>query len=167
MIIRFVPDSPRWHADRGHVHRAMKVINKYLDVDKKQNDEEFQRELRDKLIDHATKMEKKDPPQSFCKQIYNLWSGPWIEKRNLICVHLTFSLSIVCFFGMLLNAKSFGRDRLQINTMLMGIGEICGNFIGTYLIMTKGRLKWRYTGVFNIIAAIISFCAWLVPPASE
>ncbi len=112
-------------------------------------------------------MEKKDPGPSICVQFRNLWKGTYIWKRNLACVHFAISCYIVCYFGMLLNAKSFGRDRLQINTMLMGVAEICGIFIGTYFIMNKGRCKWRYTAVFNLVAVVISMCAWLVPPTSK
>jgi len=163
LLYRFVPDSPRWHADRGHINRALKILNRFIDVDQKHNDPKIPDDLYGRLQDHANKMEKKDKGPSIWAQFRELWKGTYIWKRNLACVHFAISCYIVCYFGMLLNAKSFGRDRLQINTMMMGVAEICGIFIGTYFIMNKGRYKWRYTAIFNLVAAVISICAWLVP----
>ncbi|XP_037046232.1 solute carrier family 22 member 7-like [Bradysia coprophila] len=163
LLYRYVPDSPRWHADRGHVNRAMKIIQRFIDVDQKHNDPRIPDDLYGRLQDHANKMEKKDPGPSLCVQFRELWKGTYIWKRNLACVHFAIACYIVSYFGMLLNAKSFGRERLQINTMLMGVAEICGVFIGTYLILNKGRYKWRYVAMFNLVTVVISMCAWLVP----
>lgn len=141
----------------------MKIIQRFIDVDQRQNDPRIPDDLYGRLQDHANKMEKKDPGPSLCVQFCELWKGTYIWKRNLACVHLAIACYIVSYFGMLLNAKSFGRDRLQINTMLMGVAEICGVLIGTYLIMNKGRYKWRYVAMFNLVTIAISMCAWLVP----
>lgn len=112
-------------------------------------------------------MEKRDPGPSICVQFRDLWKGDFIWKRNLVCAHLAIACFIVSYFGMLLNAKSFGRDRLQINTMLMGMAEISGVFIGAYFIMNKGKYKFRYVAIFNLIGAAISMSAWLVPTTSK
>lgn len=161
------PKFSIFFADRGHINRAFKIINRFIDVDQKHGDPKIPDDIYGRLQDHANKMEKKDPGPSICVQFRNLWKGTFIWKRNLACVHFAISCYIVCYFGMLLNAKAFGRDRLQINTMLMGVAEICGIFIGTYFIMNKGRYKWRYTAIFNLVAAVISVCAWLVPTTSK
>lgn len=92
---------------------------------------------------------------------WSLWKG---ERaiRHMICVHLCWSIYIVVYYGMLLNIRSFSREHLEVNTVIAGICEIIGTFIGLALILATTR-KWLWTGLFNIIAGLIAYMCWLVP----
>lgn len=49
---------------------------------------------------------------------------------------------------------------------ISGACEIIGVFCGLLLILFTKR-KWMWTGLFNILAASIGYCAWLIPDDSE
>lgn len=67
---------------------------------------------------------------------------------------------------MLLNIRSFSRDHLEVNTVVAGVCEIVGTFIGLALILTTTR-KWLWTGIFNILAGCLAYTGWLVPGDSK
>lgn len=92
---------------------------------------------------------------------WSIWQGPH-AKTNMTCVHLAWSIYIVVYYGMLLNIRAFSRDHLEINTVIAGLSEITGVFIGLFLILKTTR-KWMWTGIFNILAGFVALTVWLVP----
>jgi hypothetical protein len=94
----------------------------------------------------------------------DIWEGPKV-KLHLIACHLAWSIYIVTYYGMLLNIKNFGREYRFVNTVIAGLCEILGTFIGLFLIMTSAN-KWQWTSLFNIIGGFIAFTVWLVPDSS-
>lgn len=156
ILHRWIPDSPRWLLKRGRIREA----KMYLMESARCNDttaripSDFDQQL--KSFSEAA-VEQPDPEP---------WWAIWKEKastKNLICVHLAWSIFIVVYYGMLLNIRAFGRENLQINTAIAGVSEMIGTFIGFYLIMCT-RDKWFWTGLFNITGGLIAYVAWLIPP---
>lgn len=107
----------------------------------------------------ATVMNEPKEPSYFA-----IWQGP--VKKDLICCHLCWSIYIIIYYGFLLNIRPFGREYLELNTVIAGVCEIVGTFIGWYLIMYSTH-KWFWSGVFNIITSFIALSALLIPSSGE
>ncbi|XP_055923804.1 organic cation transporter-like protein isoform X2 [Eupeodes corollae] len=152
---RWIPDSPRWMIQRGRVLEAKTILQDCIEMNGTRYclPHDIDQQLQLQAI---TSMEQ-DPPSGW----WSLWKGPH-AIRHMICVHLCWSLYIVVYYGMLLNIRSFSREHLEINTIIAGCAEICGTFIGLFLILTTSK-KWQCTGAFNIIAGMIALSAWLIP----
>lgn len=116
----------------------------------------------DKLLEVQSNQLKNEPKEP---SYWSVWKGPNV-KKNLICCHLCWSIYIIIYYGFLLNIRPFGREYLEINTVIAGICEIIGTFIGWYLIMNSSH-KWFWSGVFNIITSFISLSALLIPKSGE
>ncbi|KAI9579238.1 hypothetical protein GQX74_004710 [Glossina fuscipes] len=151
----WIPDSPRWMVSRGRVLEAKKILIECADVNGTRlslpYDIDQQLQLQSQTALDAP------PPANW----WSLWKG---ERaiRHMICVHLCWSIYIVVYYGMLLNIRSFSREHLEVNTVIAGICEIIGTFIGLALILATTR-KWLWTGLFNIIAGLIAYTCWLMP----
>ncbi|XP_001663173.2 solute carrier family 22 member 8 [Aedes aegypti] len=156
ILHRWIPDSPRWLLKRGRVREANTYLMEAARCNGTENriPSDFEHQLKT-FSDAAVVQADPDP-----------WWKIWEEKaskKDLICVHLAWSIFIVVYYGMLLNIRAFGREHLQINTVIAGLSEIIGTFIGFYLIMfTKN--KWFWAGLFNIIGGLVAYVAWLIPP---
>ncbi|KAL9896733.1 organic cation transporter protein isoform 1-T1 [Glossina fuscipes fuscipes] len=152
---QWIPDSPRWMVSRGRVLEAKKILIECADVNGTRlslpYDIDQQLQLQSQTALDAP------PPANW----WSLWKG---ERaiRHMICVHLCWSIYIVVYYGMLLNIRSFSREHLEVNTVIAGICEIIGTFIGLALILATTR-KWLWTGLFNIIAGLIAYTCWLMP----
>ncbi|XP_062555790.1 organic cation transporter protein-like [Armigeres subalbatus] len=156
ILHRWIPDSPRWLVKHGRVREAQWYL---LECAKFNNNEvSIPTDFDHQLKSYSEAAIEQPEPDS--------WWKIWEEKastKNLICVHLAWSLFIVVYYGMLLNIRAFGRDHLRINTLIAGLSEFIGTSIGFALIMfTKN--KWFWTGLFNIVAGLIAYCGWLIPP---
>ncbi|XP_037817537.1 organic cation transporter-like protein isoform X2 [Lucilia sericata] len=152
---QWIPDSPRWMVARGRVLEAKRILIKCAEMNGTRYS--LPHDIDQQLQLQAQTAMDAPPPASW----WTIWKG---EKavRHMICVHLCWSIYIVVYYGMLLNIRSFSRDHLQINTVIAGISEIIGTFIGLFLILKTTR-KWVWTGLFNIVAGCIAYMGWLVP----
>ncbi|CAD6991768.1 unnamed protein product [Ceratitis capitata] len=152
---RWIPDSPRWMIQRGRVLDAKNILLQCVDVNGTQyglpHDIDQQLQLQ-----AQTAMDAPPPPGW-----WSIWKGHNVV-RNLICVHLAWSVYIVVYYGMLLNIRSFSREHLEVNTAVAGLCEIIGTFIGLFLILKTTR-KWLWTGLFNVVTGLIAYLGWLVP----
>ncbi|XP_036229375.1 organic cation transporter-like protein isoform X1 [Bactrocera oleae] len=152
---RWIPDSPRWMIQRGRVIDAKNILMQCVEVNGTRyglpHDIDQQLQLQ-----AQTAMDAPPPPGW-----WSIWKGENVV-RNLICVHLAWSLYIVVYYGMLLNIRSFSREHLEVNTAVAGLSEIIGTFIGLFLILKTTR-KWLWTGLFNVLAGLIAYLGWLVP----
>uniref|UniRef100_A0A1A9ZDJ5 Major facilitator superfamily (MFS) profile domain-containing protein n=1 Tax=Glossina pallidipes TaxID=7398 RepID=A0A1A9ZDJ5_GLOPL len=148
-------NSPRWMVSRGRVLEAKKILIECADMNGTRLSLPYD-------IDQQLQLQAQTaldaPPQA---NWWSLWKG---ERaiRHMICVHLCWSIYIVVYYGMLLNIRAFSREHLEVNTVIAGICEIIGTFIGLALILATTR-KWLWTGLFNIIAGLIAYTCWLVP----
>lgn len=93
-----------------------------------------------------------------------LFRGP-NAVRKVVCVHWCWAIYLFCYYGTLLNIRTFGRHLLHINTAVAGVCEIIGVFMGLFLIMCTDR-KWLWAGVANVVASLITCLVWVVPPDS-
>ncbi|XP_005188240.1 organic cation transporter-like protein isoform X2 [Musca domestica] len=152
---RWIPDSPRWMVARGRVMEAKQILIECAEYNGTRHS--LPHDIDQQLELQAQTAMDAPPPAGW----WSLWKG---EKavRHMVCVHLCWSIYIVVYYGMLLNIRSFSREHLQVNTVIAGISEIIGTFIGLFLILKTTR-KWIWTGLFNILAGCIAYTAWLVP----
>ena len=116
----------------------------------------------DKQLQNQAKIINEMPPEP---SWWSLWSSPSVTKNLLIC-HFASSIYMILHYGLLLNVRVFDRDYLQFNTMLTGICEIIGTFIGLFLILQTTR-KWLWTSIFNIIASFVGLSALLIPSTGK
>ena len=158
-LYRWIPDSPRWLLARGRVQDAKEILVQCIQINGTQEhlpvDIDEQLRLQSITLVHAPK------PAGW----WSMWRGT-NTIRNLICDHLSWSIYIVIYYGMLLNIRAFSREHLEINTVIAGLSEICGTFIGLFLILNTSK-KWLAAGLFNIFGGLIAYCAWLIPPESK
>lgn len=121
------------------------------------------RDLEFQLEDQANDgLDSAPPPPNW----WSIFKGAPKAARHMICVHLVWSIYIITYYGMLLNIRGFGRDYLQVNTIIAGLSEITGTFIGLYLILNSSR-KWLLTGILNVLAGLFAYTIWLIPPSIQ
>lgn len=156
-LYRWIPDAPRWLLAHGKVSEAQMILEEASRINNKPlilTKEEI--EIRLKSMSEKLINAPKEP------SFWQLWEGKGVTK-NLICICLAWSVYIIIYYGFLLNVRPYGRDYLEPNTAICGVSEIIGTFIGLFFILKTER-KWLWTGCFNLIASIMSFCAYLIPP---
>ncbi|XP_073822110.1 organic cation transporter protein isoform X2 [Musca autumnalis] len=152
---RWIPDSPRWMVARGRVMEAKQILIECAEYNGTRHT--LPHDIDQQLELQAQTAMDAPPPAGW----WSLWKGKK-AVRHMVCVHLCWSIYIVVYYGMLLNIRSFSRDHLHVNTVIAGISEIIGTFIGLFLILKTTR-KWLWTGLFNVLAGCVAYTAWLVP----
>lgn len=118
-------------------------------------------DLDKQLLVQAQIMKEMPPEPSW----WSLWSSASVIK-NLLACHFASSVYMILHYGLLLNIRVFGREYLQINTILIGLCEIIGTFIGLLLILHTTR-KWLWTSIFNIIASFVGMSALIIPSTGK
>ena len=156
ILHRWIPDSPRWLLKHGRVDAAKKVL---LDAAKVNNKTDFTEEDLEKQLNMMANMMKCDPPEP---SLLDIWKGPKGVKKKLFAAHVGWSIYLMLYFGLLLHVRAMGRDYLEVNTVIAGLSEIIGTFIGLYLILNTTR-KWLWASLLNIFTSIIAVTAIFVP----
>lgn len=112
LIICFIwlPDSPRWHLQRGNIIKTAKIISDASIVN------QAPCAVAGDFIEGLR-------PERFVKD--HKKSGSWRElwktgTLNIVCIHLIAGATLCTFNGMLLNVRNFGGDNLHINISLTG-----------------------------------------------
>lgn len=141
---------------RGRIEEVKQILVEAAQVNG--NTHLLPRDLEFQLEEQANQTLDAAPPQP---NWWSLFEGPR-AKRHMICVHLCWSIYIITYYGMLLSIRVFGRDYLQVNTVVAGCTELTGTFIGLYLILRTER-KWLYAGLFNVIAGLFALTIWWTP----
>jgi hypothetical protein len=141
---------------RGYIEETKEILLEAT----KMNGTPLAKDIDNQLQDLANESMKPIEEPSWL----DIWEGPKV-KLHLIACHLAWSIYIVTYYGMLLNIKNFGREYRFVNTVIAGLCEILGTFIGLFLIMTSAN-KWQWTSLFNIIGGFIAFTVWLIPDSS-
>lgn len=154
----WLPDSPRWLLKHEKVDEAAKVMLEAARVNRKSNFN--QEDLVNDLIEICAEM-KKAPPEP---TIWSIWEGDFQHKRAMFAAHIGWSTYLSLYFASLLHVRAMGRNFLEVNTIICGICEIIGTFIGLYLILNTSR-KWLWACLLNIAASFIEYSALLIPPS--
>ncbi|CAO1388922.1 unnamed protein product [Diamesa serratosioi] len=155
IVHQWIPDSPRWLIKRNRVAEAKMILLEAARINGKTvSANDLEKQLQ---IEAAASLEVAPEPSW-----WSLWSTPEVTK-NLIACHLAWSIYIVIYYGFLLNIRGFGREFLELNTVIAGVCEIIGTFIGLFLILKTSR-KWLWTSIFNIVASFVALSAHLIPP---
>lgn len=150
----WIPDSPRWLLKHEKVDQAVKILLEAAKINRKTD---FNREdLVNDLLEISSQM-KKEPPEP---SMWSIWKGD--HKLALFAAHLGWSTYLSLYFASLLHVRAMGRTYLEINTVIAGISEIIGTFIGLYLILNTTK-KWMWTSLLNIFASFIEYSALLIP----
>jgi hypothetical protein len=156
-ISRWIPESPRWMIKRGFIEETKEILEEAT----KMNGTSLPKDIDSQLQQHAAEFLKPVEEPGWME----IWEGPKV-KLHLIACHLAWSIYIVTYYGMLLNIKNFGREYRYVNTIIAGLCEITGTFIGLFLIMNSSN-KWQWTSLFNIIGGFIAFTVWLIPDSGN
>ena len=155
VLYYWIPDSPRWLLKHRNIEAAKKVL---LDAARLNNKTDFKEdELSRQLRELADSMAE-DPPEA---KWISIWEGKGI-KRKLFAAHIAWSIYLMLYFGLLLHVRAMGRNYLEVNTVIAGLSEILGTFIGLALILCTTK-KWLWTSLLNIVTSLIAFSAIFVP----
>jgi hypothetical protein len=152
----WIPDSPRWLLKHGRVDEAKKYLLQAAEINKKTG---FAEEDLEKQLHAMADAMKDDPPEP---SMLDIWKGPPGVKTKLFAAHIGWSIYLMLYFGLLLHVRAMGRDYLEVNTVIAGLAEIFGTFIGLYLILNTTR-KWLWASLLNIATSLIALTAILVP----
>lgn len=112
-LFRWIPDSPRWLLAHNRIPEAKEILVESAEMNQRKHliPNDFE-----KLLQIQSEAIRSDPPPAgWC----TIWSGPR-AIRHMICVHLSWSIYIVVYYGMLLNIRAFSREHLEINTVIAG-----------------------------------------------
>lgn len=152
----WIPDSPRWLLKHGMIEEAK---NELLNAAKTNSKVDFNEDdLSKQLMELADSM-REDPKEP---TLLSIWKGSFSHKKRLFASHLGWSIYLMLYFGLLLHVRAMGRKYLEINTVIAGVSEIIGTFIGLTLILFTTR-KWLWTSLLNIVTSLIMFSANFVP----
>lgn len=125
----WIPDSPRWLLRHGKIDEAKRVL---LDAAHVNNKTDFNQDDMNKQLQALADAMREDPPEADWKSI---WVGHEGVRRKLFAAHLGWSIYLMLYFGLLLHVRAMGRKYLEVNTVIAGISEILGTFIGWQLIL--------------------------------
>lgn len=156
ILYYWIPDSPRWLLKHGRVNEAKQVLLKAAKVNGKKD---FLEEDLNKQLKALSESMIKAPAE---QSMFSIWNKEDGVRMKLFAAHIGWSIYLMLHFGLLLHVRAMGRNYLEVNTVIAGISEIVGTFIGLYLILKTTR-KWLLTSALNIITSLIALSAVLVP----
>lgn len=133
-----IPNSPRWLIKRGRVREAKEVL---LDAARVNGKTDFTEADLEKQLQIQTAAVLETPPEP---SYWEMWRG---QVKNLTAVHFSWAITIVTYYGFLLNIRNFGRDYLEENTI------VCGELLGNY--NEKDYITLYFKGVCEIIGTFI------------
>lgn len=152
----WLPDSPRWLLKHGKIEEALNVM---LEVAKVNGKTDFNKEDLEKDLNEISVTLQKAPPEP---SLLSIWDGDFKHKLAVFAAHLGWSAFLSLYYASTLHVRAMGRNYLEINTIIIGIAEIIGTFIGLHLILNTTR-KWFWASALNIIAAFIEYSAIIIP----
>lgn len=88
-----------------------------------------------------------------------LWQDSVLTSLRVFSVHVAFACFTIMYFGMVLNMPNYGRSHLPKSARFIAVSEIIGCCMA-YLLVTKTKHKFLWSGMFNISGASIAYCMW-------
>lgn len=156
IVYYWIPDSPRWLIKHGRVDEAKNIL---LEAAKVNGKEDFAEDDLDKQLQVMFEMFSNDPREP---SWWAVWNGRKGHIRKVFAAHIGWSIYLMLYFALLLHVRAMGRIYLDVNTVIAGISEICGTFIGLFLILNTTK-KWLWMSLLNISTSLISLSANFVP----
>lgn len=156
----WLPDSPRWLLKYGKVEEALNIM---LEAAKVNGKTDFNKEDLEKDLREISATLRKAPPEP---SMLSIWEGNSRHKLAMLAAHLGWSAFLSLYYASTLHVRAMDQNYLEINTIIIGIAEIIGTFIGLYLILNTSR-KWFWSSALNIIAALIEYSAIIIPASME
>lgn len=155
LIYFWIPNSPRWLLKHGRVKEAVDILLDAARINKQEVDEsKIECELN-----NLSKIYRNEPE---APSVWSIWEGNYRHKLHLFIAHLGWTIYLSLFFASLLHVKSLGKNYLEINTVIAGMSEVLGTFIGLFFIL-KTTNKWMWASIFNIFTSLISVLANFLP----
>ncbi|XP_062545391.1 organic cation transporter protein-like [Armigeres subalbatus] len=155
ILHKWIPDSPRWLLKHGRIREAKVYVLESARCNGTEGSIPSDLDQRLKQFSEEA-IEQPDPDP---------WWRIWKEKgssKNLICAHSAWAIFYTVYYAALVNITAFGREHIEINTVIAGLSEMIGAFTGLFFIMFTKR-KWLWTGLFNVFAGLAAFSAWWIP----
>lgn len=155
-----IPDSPTWLLKHGKINEAKHYLFDAIHV----NGQSSQ-------LDNDLDILLENQIGAYAKEIkHQNWWSLWCNRKEtilLIALHTAWAVDVTNYNGMLLNIRVFGREYLTINTIICGFCEIIGVLIAWGIIMKQNKRKFLCSGLFNVMAGLLSFIGFALPNNSK
>ncbi|KAH8312546.1 hypothetical protein KR044_011354, partial [Drosophila immigrans] len=159
LLLPWLPDSPRWLLQRSvspdaAVEQVMDLLVQAASLNDRSHKIPY--DLAMQLQQLGEKLRAQPPPARWLE----LWHGHNRAKLHMLATHMALATFLIGHMGLLLNVRSFGRDYLSPNTMVIGVAEILGCFLAMYLTFKHNARKWQWAGSFCIVGGSVGCLCW-------
>lgn len=135
LAYRWIPDSPRWLIVNGYREEAKFILEEGA---------AFNRRLI-LVTDIPVLPTQKKKTEVSWSELFSNANHRW----NCLVLHILWAVTIVTYYGALLNVKNVG-EHLYFNTAMAGIAEVVGVLLGLALILWC-RHKWVALGTILLV----------------
>ncbi|KAF4521899.1 hypothetical protein B566_EDAN008375 [Ephemera danica] len=143
LLIQFVPDSPRWFIAAGKLEQAEKILRRGASF----NNRDLALEFEIKPTSGATT------------------SSPKLHMARVVALGVIWIITVVHYYGGLLNMRSNGGPRLPARTSLAGLAEVIGAMIGMILLFRcRPMLKFAFLSSLLAIGGTACVSSWALNP---
>lgn len=156
----WIPDSPKWLLAHGEIGAAKSWLFYAMRVNKRTS--RLPSNFDSFLQLEAAALSKAPKPEN--------WQSLWSSKTQFIlmfALHTAWAVDVTNYNGMLLNIRAFDRNYLIINTVVCGFCEIIGVLTAWAIVMNVKNRKFLCSGLFNVVAGILSFLGFAFPSTRE
>lgn len=156
----WIPDSPKWLLAHGEITTAKNHLLYAMQVNERSS--RLPSNFDSFLQIEAAALSKAPKPEN--------WRSLWTSKSQIImmiALHTAWAVDVTNYNGMLLNIRVFGREYLITNTIVCGVCEIAGVLTAWFIVMNVKDHKFLCSGLFNVIAGILSFLGFAFPPTRK
>ncbi|XP_034115225.2 LOW QUALITY PROTEIN: solute carrier family 22 member 3 [Drosophila albomicans] len=159
LLLPWLPDSPRWQLQRSvsldaAVEHVMNLLHYAASINDRNSKIPYDLEIQ--LQHLGEKLRAQPPPARWLE----LWHGHKRAKLHMLATHMALATFLIGHMGLLLNIRSFGRDYLSPNTMVVGVFEILGCILAMYLTFKHNAHKWQWAGGFCIVVDCVGCFCW-------
>lgn len=122
----WIPDSPRWFLKRGRVDEVKNILLEASTVNGR--NAFILPSLECRISEQSAAAMKEPAPLG--------WWSLWDNRKNviiMIALHTAWAIYVTNYMGMLLNIRAFGREYLDINTVIAGNVILKLNSFGMFI----------------------------------
>ncbi|KAM8705372.1 hypothetical protein ACLKA7_009782 [Drosophila subpalustris] len=159
LLLPWLPDSPRWQLQRfvstdDAVDCVMELLLKAASINDRRC--KVPHDLAAQLERLGDRLRAQPPPARWLE----LWHGHKRATIHMMATHMALATFLIGHMGLLLNIRSFGRDYLSPNTIVIGLVEILGCLLAMYLAFHHNVRKWQWAGALCILGGAIGCLCW-------